>query len=96
MFFALKRCTTSAALARFRDKKIDPEGYVLYTYAAIQAWVQAATAAKSEDPKLVVPELNKAVFKTVLGEFRFNAKGDPNLPPYKVYEWRDGRYEQIN
>jgi branched-chain amino acid transport system substrate-binding protein len=81
---------------RFRDKKIEPEGYVLYTYAAIQTWAQAATGAKSEDNKKVIEQLNKGEFKTVLGTHKFDKKGDPNLPPYKFYLWKDGKYDQIN
>jgi branched-chain amino acid transport system substrate-binding protein len=81
---------------KFADKKIDPEGYVLYTYAAIQTWAQAAKTAKSEDSKPVIAELNKGEFKTVLGNFKFDKKGDPNLPPYKFYVWKDGKYDQIN
>ena len=81
---------------RFRAQKIEPEGYVLYTYAAVQAWAQAATSAKSEDAKKVIAELNKDNFKTVIGNFKFDKKGDPNLPPYKFYEWKKGTYEQIN
>jgi branched-chain amino acid transport system substrate-binding protein len=81
---------------KFRDKGVEPEGYVLYTYAAIQAWAQAATAAKSEDSAKVINELNKGEFDTVLGKFKFDGKGDPNLPPYKFYAWKGGSYEQIN
>jgi branched-chain amino acid transport system substrate-binding protein len=91
-----KEPVAAELVKRFRAKKIEPEGYVLYSYAAIQAWAQAATAAKSEDTKKVIEELNKGTFKTAIGDFRFDGKGDPNLPPYKVYEWRDGKYEQIN
>jgi branched-chain amino acid transport system substrate-binding protein len=91
-----KNAAAADVVKRFRDKKIDPEGYVLYTYAAIQAWAQAATAAKSEDSKAVIAELNKGTFNTVLGSFKFDNKGDPNLPPYKVFEWKAGSYEQIN
>ena len=79
-----------------RAKKIEPEGYVLYTYAAIQAWAQAATKAKSVESKKVIAELNKGTFSTVLGSFKFDKKGDPNLPPYKFYAWKDGKYDQIN
>jgi branched-chain amino acid transport system substrate-binding protein len=84
------------ALAAFKAKNIDPEGYVLYTYAAVQAWAQAATAAKSEDGKAVIAALNTGEFKTVLGSFKFDKKGDPSLPPYKFYEWKNGNYDQIN
>ena len=81
---------------RFRDKGIEPEGYVLYTYAAVQVWKQAVEAAGTTNPKKVIPELNKGSFKTVLGTFKFDKKGDPNLPPYAFYRWSAGKYKQIN
>jgi branched-chain amino acid transport system substrate-binding protein len=40
--------------------------------------------------------LNEGEFKTVLGTFKFDKKGDPSLPPYKFYEWKNGNYDQIN
>ncbi len=83
-------------VAKFRAKKIEPEGYVLYTYAAIQAWVQAATTTKSFAADKIITALNKGEFSTVLGKFKFDKKGDPNLPPYKFYKWSNGTYEQIN
>lgn len=83
-------------VARFQAKKINPEGYVLYTYAAIQAWAQAASAAKSEDGKAVSAQLAKGKFKTVIGEFSFDKKGDPTLPPYTLYEWKNGTYAQLD
>jgi branched-chain amino acid transport system substrate-binding protein len=83
-------------VAKFRAKNIEPEGYVLYTYAAIQAWAQAAGAAKSIDAGKVIGKLNAMEFNTVLGSFKFDKKGDPNLPPYKFYKWSNGTYEQIN
>jgi branched-chain amino acid transport system substrate-binding protein len=91
-----KSPAAAEVVKRFRAQKIEPEGYVLYTYAAVQAWAQAATAAKSEDAKKVIAELNKDTFKTVIGNFKFDKKGDPNLPPYKFYEWKKGTYDQIN
>ena len=91
-----KSAAAADVVKAFRAKNIEPEGYVLYTYAAIQAWAQAATEAKSEDPEAVINNLNAMEFKTVLGNFKFNEKGDPNLPPYKFYKWSKGTYEQIN
>jgi branched-chain amino acid transport system substrate-binding protein len=91
-----KSPAAAEVVARFKAKGIDPEGYVLYTYAAIQAWVQAASAAKSFDTKPVLAQLNSATFKTVIGDFTFDKKGDPTLPPYTVYEWKDGKYEQLD
>lgn len=91
-----KNPAAADVVARFKAKNIDPEGYVLYTYAAIQAWAQAASAVKSEDSKVVSAELAKAKFKTVIGEFSFDKKGDPDLPPYTVYEWKNGTYAQLD
>ena len=42
-----KNPAAAEVVKRFKDKGIEPEGYVLYTYAAIQAWKQAAEKAKS-------------------------------------------------
>ena len=80
----------------FRDKGVEPEGYVLYTYAAIQAWKQAVEKAGDFDSGKVINALNSGEFSTVLGNFKFDEKGDPNLPPYKFYKWSKGEYEQIN
>ena len=80
----------------FKAKKIDPEGYVLYTYAAIQAWKQAVEKAKSFETPKVVKQLNSLEFSTVIGKFKFDKKGDPNLPPYAFFEWSKGTYGQIN
>ena len=34
-------------------------------------------------------------FETVIGTFRFDAKGDVDLPPYAVYQWSNGKYRQL-
>ena len=91
-----KSAAAKDVVARFKAKNIDPEGYVLYTYAAIQAWAQAASAVKSEDTKAVTAELSKGRFKTVIGDFSFDKKGDPDLPPYTIYEWKNGTYAQLD
>ena len=90
-----KNPAAAEVVKRFKDKGIEPEGYVLYTYAAIQAWKQAADKAKSVDSAEVVKALNDTEFDTVVGKFKFNEKGDPNLPPYAVYRWSNGTYEEI-
>jgi branched-chain amino acid transport system substrate-binding protein len=91
-----KNPAAAEVVKRFKAKNIDPEGYVLYTYAAIQAWAQAAAAVKSEDTKAVSAQLAKGQFKTVVGDFTFDKKGDPTLPPYTVYEWKNGSYAQLD
>jgi len=91
-----KNPAAAEVVKRFKDKGIEPEGYVLYTYAAVQAWKQAADKAKSTKAADVVKALNDTEFNTVIGKFKFNEKGDPNLPPYAVYRWSNGTYEQID
>jgi len=91
-----KNPTATEVVARFKKKGVEPEGYVLYTYAAIQAWKQAAEKAGTTDAPAVVKALNDKEFDTVIGKFRFDKKGDPNLPPYAVYRWSNGTYEEIS
>jgi branched-chain amino acid transport system substrate-binding protein len=90
-----KNPAATEVVKRFKDKGIEPEGFVLYTYAALQAWTQAAQTAGTTDLGGVVKALDENEFDTVIGKFRFNEKGDPNLPPYTVYRWSNGTYEEI-
>jgi branched-chain amino acid transport system substrate-binding protein len=80
---------------KFRDAGVEPEGYVLYTYAAFQAWKAAVETAGSLEPEAVIKALNDGEFDTVIGKFSFDDNGDPNLPPYALYKWSDGNYDQM-
>jgi branched-chain amino acid transport system substrate-binding protein len=80
---------------KFRAAGTEPEGYVLYTYAAVQAWAQAAEAAGSTDHDAVVKALDDGTFDTVLGTLEFDDKGDVSLPGYVFYKWEDGKYSQM-
>ncbi|VDC19907.1 branched-chain amino acid ABC transporter substrate-binding protein [Pseudogemmobacter humi] len=88
-----KNADAALIVDKFRARGIEPEGYVLYTYAAVQAWAQAAQAAGSADFDPVVKGLDEGTFNTVLGELGFNEKGDATLPGYVVYEWKAGNYD---
>src|SRR5690606_36233273 len=90
-----KNPDAAPVVEQFRAKGIEPEGYVLYTYAAIQAWAQAAEAAGSVDHDAVVAKLNAGTFKTVLGDSSFDDKGDSKLPGYVFYEWKNGTYDYL-
>jgi len=81
---------------RFRDQGIEPEGYTLYTYAAIQVWAQAAEEAGSTDLDAMIETLWNGSFDTVIGELTFNENGDIEQPAYVWYSWTDGTYGQIN
>ena len=84
---------------KFRAQGFEPEAYTLYSYAAVQAIAEAATAAKSNDPQAVAKALHEnGPFKTVLGDLSYDAKGDPTLPGYVMYEWKkgdDGKYTYV-
>jgi branched-chain amino acid transport system substrate-binding protein len=80
----------------FKKNGVNPEGYVVYTYAAVQAWAQAAEKAGTTDGAKVADALGSNEFDTALGKFRFDAKGDPNLPPYVFYRWGKNTYAQID
>ncbi|MCK0209503.1 branched-chain amino acid ABC transporter substrate-binding protein [Starkeya koreensis] len=80
----------------FKKKGIDPEGYVLYSYAAGQVIQQAADATKSLDPKKVAEYVHSgAKFNTVLGTLTFDKKGDRTNLDYVVYVWKDGGYTEL-
>ncbi len=83
-----------AVVKSFKDEGYEPEGYTLYTYATIQAWAQAATEAKSLDMAKVAEQLHKTRFKTVIGEFSFDEKGDTDGRAYVWYEWMNGNYKE--
>jgi branched-chain amino acid transport system substrate-binding protein len=90
-----KDAANEAMNKAFRDKNIEPEGYVYYSYAALQAWAQAANKAGSTDFRPVVAVMQNGTFKTVLGDMRFDGKGDVTLPGYVVYEWKAGKYDYL-
>jgi branched-chain amino acid transport system substrate-binding protein len=80
----------------FKAKKIDPEGYVLYTYAAVQAWADAAKKAGTTDPKKVAAALKATdSWPTVLGPISFDKKGDTTGGGYVIYVWKNGSYAQM-
>ncbi|MBK0399367.1 branched-chain amino acid ABC transporter substrate-binding protein [Limibaculum sp. M0105] len=88
-----KNPEAAEVVQKFKDQGIEPEGYVLYTYAAIQAWAQAAAAAGATDMEAVAAALHSGEFDTVLGSLSFDDKGDVTLPGYVWYEWKDGSYD---
>ncbi|WP_062017332.1 branched-chain amino acid ABC transporter substrate-binding protein [Aureimonas sp. AU4] len=71
------------------------EGYVLYTYAAIQAWAEAAKKAKSTEFGAVTKVLDSEALPTVVGDLKFDGKGDVTLPGYVIYEWKGGKYDYL-
>jgi branched-chain amino acid transport system substrate-binding protein len=79
----------------FRNKGMEPEGYVLYAYAAMQMFEQAATQAKSVKYQPLRDALAKGRFDTVIGPLSFDAKGDLKVPGFVVYRWKAGAYDSV-
>ena len=91
-----RRPQAAEVVQRFRAKNIDPEGYVLYTYAAIQVWAQAADKLKNLEPRRIADALkSQGPWQTVLGEISFDRKGDVTAPDYVFYVWKNGAYSEI-
>jgi branched-chain amino acid transport system substrate-binding protein len=91
-----KRPAAKAIVERFKARNIDPEGYTLYTYAAIQVWSQAVAKAKSTEPKTVMDTIKAGFWDTVLGRLEFDSKGDIKQIDYVVYQWdAKGGYAEI-
>ena len=91
-----KRPVAAAVVKEFKDKGLDPEGYVLYSYAAVQAWAEAATKAGTTDPRKVAAALKSSgPWDTVLGKFSYDSKGDVTVAGYVLYRWHNGTYDEL-
>ena len=84
-----------AVVEKFKAQKYDPEGYTLYTYAAIQVFADAANKAKSVKLADLVKTLKANRYQTVIGPIDFDKKGDIKDPQYVFYAWKDGKYAEL-
>lgn len=75
---------------KFRAAGFEPEGYTLYSYAAMQIVAAAATKVGASDDAQKVAEAIKASgpWKTAIGEIGYDVKGDVTRPGYVIYKWR--------
>ena len=90
-----KRQAAAAVVREFSDRHVDPEGYTLYTYAAVQIWAEAAKKAGTADPQKVAAELKDSRWPSILGSIKFDKKGDVEGPGYVFYVWKDGSYSEL-
>jgi branched-chain amino acid transport system substrate-binding protein len=84
-----------AVVDRFMAEKYNPEGYTLYTYAAIQAFAQAADKAKSVKVDDLSKALHSMTAQTVIGPLTWDKKGDITDPKYVFYIWKNGTYAEM-
>jgi len=91
-----KKPEAQDAIAALRKGGYEPEGYTLYSYAAVQAIADAIKRAGKADPIKVAQLLHQGAIKTVLGDIGFDAKGDVTGATYVLYRWHDGKYAQVD
>ncbi len=91
-----KAAAAKDVVAKFRAQNYEPEGYTLYTYAAIQVWADAVKRVGSLDlDKVSAAIRDGSTYKTVLGDLSFDKKGDVKNPKYVWYIWKDGKYSEM-
>ena len=79
----------------FKAAEYNPEGYTLHAYAAVQAFAQAATAARSFDGRVLSQWLRAGnTLNTVLGPLTLDAKGDVKDAAFAWYKWSQGTYAE--
>ncbi|MET0527297.1 MAG: branched-chain amino acid ABC transporter substrate-binding protein [Microvirga sp.] len=92
-----KNPNAKEVVAKFRARKIEPEAYTLYSYAAVQVLKQASDQAKSTDGKAIAGVMHSGKpFNTVLGELSYDKKGDVARPDYVLYVWKKGADGKID
>ncbi|MDA7981477.1 MAG: branched-chain amino acid ABC transporter substrate-binding protein [Alphaproteobacteria bacterium] len=86
----------SDIVERFRSEGYEPEGYTLYTYAAIQVWAKAAEAAGTFETGAVSDAIRASGgFDTVIGNLSYNSKGDRDDIDFTWYLWSEGSYSEV-
>ncbi len=91
-----KRPEAASVVQAFRDGGYEPEGYTLYTYAAIELLAQALNTAGAADSDGLVVALKGGEFNTVMGPLSFDAKGDIKQPAFMMYRWEKGSYGAVD
>lgn len=87
---------SKAVVDKFKADNYDPEGYTLYTYAAVQMWAQAVTKAKSTDLAKVSPVLRSGQpFTTIMGPIKLDKKGDVMGGGYVFWKFSQGKKAEV-
>jgi branched-chain amino acid transport system substrate-binding protein len=84
-----KRAEAADIVKKFEAAGFKPEGYTLYSYAAVQIIADAIKAAGAADAAKAAEQMyGKGPFKTAMGDISFDAKGDITRPDYALYTWK--------
>lgn len=79
-----------------KEKRINPEGYTLNAYAAVQVVAQAIEHTQSLNGDKLANWLHQNSVDTIIGRLSWDNKGDLKNASYFVYQWNDdGKYKQV-
>ncbi|MCF6368472.1 branched-chain amino acid ABC transporter substrate-binding protein [Rhizobium sp. TRM95001] len=84
--------SASAAAAEFRSNNVEPEGYTIPAYAAVQVVSQAAAASASQP---LSEEFRSMTFETVIGPLSFGDDHELAQNPLRLQEWQAGRFVPV-
>jgi branched-chain amino acid transport system substrate-binding protein len=76
--------------AALRTAGIEPQGYVLPAYAAVQLWAAGRRASGSAEGEVLASTLSGTTTPTVLGTVGFGPKGDADIQGFSIFRWQDG------
>ncbi|MDX3924862.1 MAG: branched-chain amino acid ABC transporter substrate-binding protein [Shinella sp.] len=82
-----------ATAQAMEEKGLAPEGYVMPAYAAVSLLEQAAAQAGGRPlPDAIL----SGSFSTIIGSVAFGTDHELRDNPYKLLEWRDGRFVPVD
>ena len=85
---------SKAVVEEFRKAGTEPEGYPVRLRLAALAAFNGAKSNKGED---AAKWLKANPVQTVMGEKKWDSKGDLTVSDYVVYQWdKDGKYHQLD
>ncbi len=85
---ATKYPEARAIVEKFKKEGYNPEGYTLYTYAAVQIVAEALKAnGNTHDGKKLADWIRSHPVTTVMGKKEYDAKGDLKVSDYVMYGW---------
>lgn len=85
------RAQATSAVAAFKAGNIEPEGYVLPAYAAVEIARQAVSRASAENHSVATALVDHA-FITAIGTIEFEAGHELKVNPFELLEWREGAF----
>ncbi len=87
--------TATAVASAFRADGVEPRGFVLPAYAAVQLFAAARAATGSDKGGDLAAWLGANSVDTVLGPVSFDAKGDARLPGFEIFRWGTESFEPL-